>query len=548
MTDRPHLLASGAAAAPAPKGDPRPWWESRPFAAAMILIAFVPLLYPPVPPLVDLLGHMGRYRVELDLARSPDLQRYYAFQWHLIGNLGVDLLILPLSKLVGLEMAVKLIVMTIPPLTVAGFLWVAREVHNRLPPTALFALPFAFGHPFQFGFVNYTLSMALAFLAFGLWLRLGRLNRTGLRAILFVPISFLIFITHTFGWGSLGILAFSAEAVRQHDRGIGWWRSALRAAMHAAVMAGPLLLMLMWRSEVSHGMTSDWFNLQAKLLWLVMALRDRWEYFDILSVVLTLTMLVFAWRRPELTLSRNLAFSALMLFLVFLVLPRIVFGSAYADMRLVPFMLATALLAIRFTGSTDPKLARGLALLGLGFYLVRIVATTGSLAIAANNQSSRLAALDHVPVGARLVHLVSEDCATLWELPRNTHLGAMAIVRRNAYSNDQWAVEGVNLLSVRYLAAGSFKSDPTQMVRSARCPKADTRPIDKAIALIPRDAFDYVWTIDFPTTEAHRLSGYHLVWANGPSAVYGRDKANPAASVRTAQYPALGPQQAANNR
>ena len=304
VTDRPHLLASEAAA-PASKGEPRPWWESRPFVAAMILLAFVPLLYPPVPPLVDLLGHMGRYRVELDLANSPDLQRYYGFQWHLIGNLGVDLLIIPLAKLFGLELAVKLIAMSIPPLTVAGFLWVAREVHNRLPPTALFALPFAFGHPFQFGFVNYTLSMALAFLAFGLWLRLGRLGRTGLRAILFVPISFLVFVTHTFGWGSLGILAFSAEAVRQHDRGIGWWRSALRAAMHAAVMAGPLILMLLWRSGVSHGMTTDWFDLQAKFLWLVMALRDRWQYFDILSVVLALTMLVFAWRRPELTLSRK---------------------------------------------------------------------------------------------------------------------------------------------------------------------------------------------------------------------------------------------------
>ncbi|HEV2043456.1 MAG TPA: hypothetical protein VGR05_02140, partial [Sphingomicrobium sp.] len=361
MTERPHLLASEAAPAPAPKGEPRPWWEGRPFVAAMILIAFVPLLHPPVPPLVDLIGHMGRYRVELDLANSPDLQRFYSFQWQLIGNLGVDLLVAPMSKLFGLELAVKLIVMTIPPLTVAGFLWVAREVHNRLPPTILFALPFAFGHPFLFGFANYSLAMALAFLAFGLWLRLGRLGKTGLRAMLFVPISFLLFVTHTFGWGTLGLLAFSAEAVRQHDRGIGWWRSALRAGMHASVMAGPLLLMLLWRSGTSPGLTSDYFNLPAKLLWLMMALRDRWQLLDLISVAVALTMLVFAWRRRDLTLSRNLAFSALVLLAFFLILPRIIFGSAYADMRLVPFVVATALLGIRFTQSTDFRLARNLA-------------------------------------------------------------------------------------------------------------------------------------------------------------------------------------------
>ena len=55
----------------------RPWWESRLCLALVVLATMLPLLYPPVPPLVDLLGHMGRYRVELDLDHSPFLQRYY---------------------------------------------------------------------------------------------------------------------------------------------------------------------------------------------------------------------------------------------------------------------------------------------------------------------------------------------------------------------------------------------------------------------------------------------------------------------------------------
>ena len=84
---------------------------------------------------------------------------------------------MPLGRLIGLEAAVKLIVLCIPPMTVAGFLWVAREVHHRIPPTAMFALPFAYSHPFMFGFVNFALSVALAFLAFGLWLHLGARKR-----------------------------------------------------------------------------------------------------------------------------------------------------------------------------------------------------------------------------------------------------------------------------------------------------------------------------------------------------------------------------------
>ena len=490
----------------------------------MILAAFVPLLYPPVPPLVDLLGHMGRYTVQLELGSSPHLRHFYAYDWHLIGNLGVDILVIPLSKLVGLEPAVKLIALSIPPLTVAGFLWVAREVHNRLPPTAAFALPFAIGHPFLFGFVNFTLSMALAFLAFGLWLRLGRLGRTRLRAALFVPISFLVFVTHTYGWGSLGLLAFSAEAVRQHDKGMSWWKAGLRAGSHAAVMLGPVVVMLAWRSTVQTGGTGDWFNLPAKASWIMMALRDRWQWYDFACVAAALAVIVEARRRSELGFSRNLAFSALVLLAGFLVLPRIVFGSAYADMRLAPYMIAVTLLAIRFRGETVLPTARILAILGVGFYLLRIATTTISLAMASNEQEARLEALDHVPRGARLVSLVGQDCGALWALPRTTHLPAMAIVRRHAFSNDQWTIEGANLLSVRFAEAGHFSADPSQIVRPPDCASSEMWPVERALAAIPRDVFDYVWVIDLPPHDQSLLAGLRPIWRGEGSLLYAVEK------------------------
>ena len=178
----------------------------------LALLAMLPLLWPTIPPLVDLPGHMGRYRVQLDYADSATLRNFYSFKWNLIGNLGVDLLIIPLSKIFGLELGTKLIVMSIPAMMVAGLLWIAREVHGEVPPTAMFALPLAYGHPFMFGFVNFALAMALALLAFALWLRLARQGRLKLRAALFVVIGPVLWITHTFGWGTLGVLAFSAGA------------------------------------------------------------------------------------------------------------------------------------------------------------------------------------------------------------------------------------------------------------------------------------------------------------------------------------------------
>ena len=486
----------------------------------MILLAAVPLLYPPIPPLTDLIGHMGRYRVELDLASSPSLQQYYRFQWALVGNLGVDLLIVPMAKLFGLELGTKLIVIAIPMLTVAGMLWVAREVHHRLPPTAMFALPFAYGHPLMFGFVNFALSIALAFLAFGLWLRLGRLGKTRLRAALFVPLSLIVFFTHTFGWGVLGLMAFSAEAVRQHDRGRSWWLSGIRAAGHASALALPLVLMLVWRSEATGGVTFDWFNFEAKWTWLVTVLRDRWRWFDLASAVIAPTVVLFALINPRLVLSRNLAFSVLVLSAVFVLLPRVIFGSAYADMRLTPVIFALALLAIRFKGDTDLPTARVLALIALAFMLVRTAATTLSLGLAANDQTAKLAALDHLPIGARVMTVVGGGCGMPWAMPRNDHLGSMVIVRKLGFSNDQWPLAGASLLAVRNHGAGRFAYDPSQKVRPIECAQGDAWPIDWTLRRFPRSEFDYLWLIDPVPFNPANLQGISLVWSGPGSALY----------------------------
>ena len=515
MIHAPHLLAQEPAAAASPKGAPRPWWEGRPFVALMILLAFVPLLYPQIPPLVDIGGHMGRYKVAADVANSPILQQWFSFRWMPIGNLGVDLLVVPLAKLIGVEPATKLVVMSIPPMTVAGMLWVAREVHNRLPPTVAFALPLAFSHPFMFGFVNFALSMALALLAFGLWLRLGRLGKSKLRALLFVPISFVVFFAHTFGWGTLGLLCFSAEAVRQHDRGHSWWMAIIRAAFHASVMALPILLILLWRSEATGGLTHRWFDWEYKWEYLQRMFRDRWEVFDLASAAIVLAIPLFALVHPRLTLSRNLAFSGLMLAATYVLLPRIVFGSAYADMRLVPFAAAILVLAIRFKAETRFPLATWLAVAAVGFMLVRLAGTTASMAIAGRKQAEQLQALEHIEVGSRLAVLVWDECEQ-WSLRRSDHLGAIATVRKEAYTNDHWPMAGSTLMKVRYPQAGWYQRDPSQIVRDPGC-RHEGWAVRAALANLPRGAFDYLWLVDMRPIPRSWVSDWRPIWATKDS-------------------------------
>ncbi|MBB3881123.1 hypothetical protein [Sphingomonas pseudosanguinis] len=513
------------------------WWQTRWFVAAMALLAAVPLIWPTVPPLVDLPGHMGRYRVQLDYANQPWLSQWYHFEWQMIGNLGIDLLIEPLAPIFGLELAAKLIVMAIPVLTVTGLLWIAREVQGRIPATALFALPLAYSYPFQFGFVNFALSMALALNLFALWLRMGRLGAVRLRMVLFVPLSCLLWLAHTFGWGVLGVLAFSAELIRQHDirrakgaRGVkGWIESAFHAGIGCIPLALPMVLMVLWRSgEHVTGQTGDWFNWRWKINWVTMALRDRWMAFDLASVTVLFLVLLKGVRDERVEYSRNLVLSAAFLAVVYILLPRIVFGSAYADMRLAPFVLAIALIALRPRRGLSFRGASTLAIVGLLFFVVRIGATTVSYVMYSNDYDRVLTALDHVPPRARLLTFVGRQyCADVWPSSRLEHVAGLALERKLAYANDQWSMAGGQLLTVRYAPAKRFAHDPSEIVTQRRCRGQWWRPIDTALKLLPRDAFDYVWLVHPPRYDEALTRGMTPIWRSGRDVLYRIDDRRP---------------------
>ncbi|HEY0627220.1 MAG TPA: hypothetical protein VGD10_10870 [Allosphingosinicella sp.] len=521
------------------------WWESPRYALLLVLLSAVPLLWPDIAPLVDLPGHMGRYRVQLDLAESEALQRFYTFEWRLIGNLGIDLLVIPLAPLLGLELAVRLIVLSIPPLTAAGLLLIARVVHGRLPPTAPLALPFAYSFPFHFGFVNFCLSIAFAFLAFALWRWLAIRRRFLLRAALFVPLSLLIWVTHTFGWGVLGVLAYAAEMVRHRDEGKGWFKSWFQAAFDVLPLVPPILLMVAWRSGQVGGRTTDWFNWEQKFRWFYMMLRDRWELFDVASValmsfVIVIALLIMLWglflRPPErrrVDFSRMLAIFAIFLTLVFLLLPRVVFGSAYADMRLAPFAFAMALLAIRFHPAMSTGALRWIAIAALAFFLARTGATAASFLMFDRVYDRELQALNHVPRGARLVSFTGITCRQPWKMSRLEHMPALAVVRRDAFSNDQWTMVGAQLLGVNYPPGLRFVRDPSQMVTPVKCRGEFWLSLNQTLFHLPRNAFDYVWLIQPPSHDPRLTAGLTPLWRSGTSVLYRvDDRGSPAARGR----------------
>ncbi len=495
---------------------PSPWWQRRVLLAALVALGVVPLLLPALPPLTDLPGHVARWHIATTGPQSP-LARYYRIDWVWIGNLGTDLPGVPLARLVGAVAAAKMLAILTVALTGGAILALSREVHGRVAPTAFFALPFAFGWPFQMGFLNFSLAVALCLWSLLLWLRLGRTGRTALRIALFAPIGLILWTAHSAGWGLFGLMAFAAELARLRQAGRSWPAAIGGAVVACLPLALPLLVMLANRPASTRASeTGDWFNLSAKFLWFLSSLRDRWPWFDLVSLGLLTLLLYVAARDRRLGFDPRLGWPALACLIGFLLLPRLLLGGSYVDMRMMPAIWMLALLAIR--PPTDMRFAKLLAIAGLAFFAARTGATNLSFALRTTEQQAELGALAAIPRGAPVLALVYKPCLTPWSDKRPDHLPAYAIIARDAFVNEQWAIAGQQYLSVLHIAAAPFTTDPSQIVYPAGCAEQG-RSLAEALRIFPRSAFTHVWIIGHRLPEP-RHYGLVTVWSNGGSALY----------------------------
>ena len=486
----------------------RHWWERRSTAFLLALAFAIPLVWPAIPPLTDVPSHLARYHIALDGV----LRDAFDYRWRLIGNLGVDLAVVPLAPLLGVERAGKLVILLIPVLTAGGMLAAARAAHGRTPPTALFALPLALGWPFQLGFVNFCLGMALAFWLLAGWALLA--DRPRLRAGLAIPASWAIWIAHSFAWGLTGLMVFGAEAALQRRRGAAWPPAIAMAGLQALALATPALAML--GTGATAAASSSGFSWMSKLASVETTLRDHWMTLDLASLLLLVSVLIFAAVHRGMKFDAVLGFPALLVAAAFLATPGVLFGAAFADTRIAPYALALALLAI--APVPDRRLAQGLALAGAAFAAVRVIAATASLLIAWSAFAREMAALPAIPRGASVFAAVRHDCAGDWDDRRLDHLPSTAILRRDAFTNDQWAMTGQQLLTLRPTGAEPFDRDPSQLVSDRPCGAAAI-DLFSVITRLPRARFDYLWTIGFPPG---RISdpGLRQVWASDTSALY----------------------------
>ena len=478
-------------------------------------LAAIPAILAPVLPLTDLGGHVGRYAVQLDGGHSAVLRAWYTFEWGLLPNLGVDLLVQLLAPVMGLEPAVHFIVGSIPPLMVSGMLLLSRAAHGRIGVNALYALPLAISLPYLYGFANFALSIALAFHAMALWIALE--PRPVLRTALFVPIGFLLWLCHLVGWAVFSLVAGMTALVAN-------WRAGKRVIgtviatglMTAPLLLGPVIGALQPKEGAEAVALLANNDAPRKIVWLIMAMADRWLVWDAAGAAVIAFVIYISLRTRGFHVHPGLMLSALALLGLFLLMPDTIMGSRFADMRLGPVILALFVLASAPGPLVDPRLTRWLLIGGLVFGGARVASNSVSMALAGNQFAETLTAIEAVPRGSNLVSLYVDECKG-WSTDRRRHIMGYGLARRHLFDNGQWQLPSGQLIAIHNPRLAPFDRDPSTITFLEPCGESPGLPA--TVAAVPRAA-RYLWVIRIDP--ATRLQGWEPLRATSDSVLYRR--------------------------
>jgi hypothetical protein len=486
-----------------------PWWDSRWMVAAAMLIATVPLWFTAIPPLIDLVGHMGRYQVQLHLSESADLQRHWSYHWMLIGNLGADIVMAGLGRIVGVEPASWIIAASLPPLMIWGQVRLARAVHGSVPATVIAAFPFALAYPWQYGLVNFWMGIAVALHAAAWWVSR---RRRRIDPLLLASVTILLWTVHIYGWAVFAVLIWSCAIAAEPRRSVG-------ATLRLLPMMAPALLMIALRYGTSGNAaaTLGWFAWNHKLSTMIWTLRDQWQVLDIASLILAVCLIYAGLRSRALAVDRGLALAAVLILALIVVLPYQLLGSAFADARLWPVFFIVAIVAIK--PAVSASVGRVLGAAAALVFVIRIAVMANGFVDYDRAYASHLRAVTLLPMGAKVAVFVEFPCQVPWRRERIDHFDGMAIVRRNAFTNAQWDVPGAQLLTPLG-AVGTAYADPSQLVRTPDCARDLRAQLAVDIGRFPRDRFDYVWAIGFRPETLPRWPGLQPVFADDRTILY----------------------------
>ena len=336
----------------------------------------------PIPPLTDYPNHLARLYLLTGGVALPPVAGMYAVAWDTPSNIGIDLLAVLLSPVLGYEMIGRICVALATLLPPVGGVLLARVVHGRFHWWHLAFGLATWNTGLLVGLLNFQIGLGLALLAAAAD---PVLTRRGAVASLLGRTSFgiLTLVVHPFAIifyaALLGGLALGGPAPAPARR---FGRAGSLLAVAIAVALPVLLLSLVARSlpgdhagldpatllhDVAHGFGEFARSPSYKFKSALIGLRSYSQWLDLLGILALLLPVALALVTRRLAVHGGLLLACGGLVLGYLVVPFALGGSTWVDRRFA--LMATLAFLVCVRPDLPPVPGRvamaGLLLLGL---------------------------------------------------------------------------------------------------------------------------------------------------------------------------------------
>ena len=216
-----------------------------PATSGLCVILLAPLLVVDVPPLLDYPNHLARAFILASLPGDAVLARFYAPHWTIIPNLALDLLALPLMRVLPVHVAGRLLIALAVLLPVLGTVAYNAVLTARKPVRwwVLASAIVAYNGCVLYGFLNFEISLGLALLLAAAWLR-WRDARPVASVALAIAGALALFACHLMGLAFYFLLIGGAELAYLYPLRNGRWVGAVltRGLVLLAVAVPPAAL------------------------------------------------------------------------------------------------------------------------------------------------------------------------------------------------------------------------------------------------------------------------------------------------------------------
>jgi hypothetical protein len=467
--------------------------ESKAYYAALLIVLaalLIPIWTVTYPSMVDFPNHLTRCYILAHYYDNPVWQQRFIVVHGPIPDLAIEIVVLPLLRLLPLMVCGRLFLSLAALLYVAGCSEVGRAVTGKTNWLALIGAFTFYNSALLLGFVNYLFGLGVFLCAFAFWLRV-RNAMTPWRFLFCCLLSITAFLAHL---SSIALLGLACVTIALLD--FIQDRKLPRLLVKVAWLASPAPLIAGWlgssalhiaNTPKSHEQagTIAWGTLGGKLATLLWPVRSYRMAADIGLVIL---LLVCALAMRKGCKVHRAAFAGLLLSGLFLVTPGVIYTTSAADARYVIPAFLLLILPVEPHWGRREKIALAVALAAMALHLGSI--TADWLTISRNNEQV-LAMGDGLPQGAR-VYVFQPPVTLMTKRDRDYfHLIQFWTVSRGADISTLFTYPGQQPLLRRQPVCGN--KEWTQCI----------------------DGFDYIWTYDPPTPlrqEISRLASAASTW------------------------------------